>query len=344
MFLCYHREQAPVSFKNIFWEFIPTFTEIVKQKGEVVMKKEELGILSKDQKHTLHVIRWMPEGEIRAALQIVHGMVEFVDRYHDFAEYLCGLGIAVIGHDHLGHGLTAGRDEDLGYFAREDGDQILIEDMYQVTEKMKKNFPGVPYFILGHSMGSFCLRKYLTYYGNQIDGAIIMGTGDMPMVLIKAGKAMAGMLMKTKGRRYRSKRLADMVFQGYLKEIPDPKTPMDWLTKDEAIVDAYLKNKYNTFLFTVSAYYDFFKIVEYDTKMRNLDRIPKELPILIVSGDQDPVGTWGTGPKSLSDKYQKRGFADVSLKLYGDDRHEILNETDRQTVYEDLGKWILNRV
>lgn len=135
-----------------------------------------------------------------------------------------------------------------------------------------------------------------------------------------------------------------MVFQGYLKEIPDPKTPMDWLTKDEAIVDAYLKNKYNTFLFTVSAYYDFFKIVEYDTKMRNLDRIPKELPILIVSGDQDPVGTWGTGPKSLSDKYQKRGFADVSLKLYGDDRHEILNETDRQTVYEDLGKWILNRV
>lgn len=308
------------------------------------MKKEEFGIGSKDRMHTLHAICWTPEGEIRALLQIVHGMIEFIDRYHDFAAYLCSQGIAVIGHDHLGHGLTAGRDEDLGYFAREGGEQLIIEDMYQLTEEMKRRFPGVPHFILGHSMGSFCLRKYLTYYGDQVDGAIIMGTGDFPLVLAGAGKAMAGLLMRSKGPRYRSEKLANLVFKGYLKGIENPRTPVDWLTKDEAIVDAYQKNKFNTFIFTVSAYHDFFEIIEYDTRMIHLERIPRDLPILIVSGDADPVGSWGAGPKSLYEKYQKNGFTDVRLKLYENDRHEILNETDRQTVYEDLGNWLLEKM
>lgn len=307
------------------------------------MKKETFGIQSSDKKHILHVIAWTPDVEVRAAIQLVHGMVEFIDRYHDFAAYLCSQGIAVIGHDHLGHGLTAGHDDDLGYFAREGGEEFLIEDMHLITDEMKWKYPCVPYFILGHSMGSFCLRKYLTRYGNQVDGAIIMGTGEMPLPVITAGKALASLLMKTKGRRHRSKKLTGIVFDGYLKKIEDPRTPMDWLTKDEAIVDAYLKNKYNTFLFTVSAFRDFFEIMEYDMKLTKLDQIPKDLPMMIVSGDQDPVGGWGSGPKSLYQLYQKKGFTDVTLKLYEGDRHEVLNELDRQVVYEDLGDWILDR-
>lgn len=315
-----------------------------KGRGRIFMKKEEFGIVSKEKRHTLHVICWTPDGEVKAALQLVHGMVEFIDRYDDFAQYLCSQGIAVIGHDHLGHGLTAGKDEDLGYFAREGGDQLLIEDMHQVTEEMKRRFPQVPHFILGHSMGSFCLRKYLTFYAGELDGAVIMGTGDFPLALARAGKTLAAALVKLKGRRFRSQALANMVFGGYLKGIENPRTPMDWLTKDEAIVDAYLKNKYNTFTFTVSAYRDFFCVIEYDTKLVNLDRIPRDFPMFIVSGDKDPVGSWGAGPKSLYEKYQEKGFTQVSLKLYENDRHEILNETDRQTVYEDLAGWILERI
>ena len=307
------------------------------------MKKETFGIRSSDKKHTLHVIAWTPEGEIRAAIQLVHGMVEFIDRYDDFANYLCSQGIAVIGHDHLGHGLTAGHDDDLGYFAREGGEEFLIEDMHLVTEEMKWKYPCVPYFILGHSMGSFCLRKYLTRYGDQVNGAIIMGTGEMPLAVLQAGKAMASLMMKSKGRHYRSKVLTNVAFSGYLKKIENPRTPMDWLTKDEAIVDAYLKNKYNTFVFTASAFHDFFEIMEYDMRQTKLEHIPRGLPIVIVSGDQDPVGGWGTGPKSLYRMYQKKGFEDVTLKLYEGDRHEVLNELDRQTVYEDLGTWILDR-
>lgn len=307
------------------------------------MKKDTFGIQSSDKKHILHVITWTPDGEIRAAIQLVHGMVEFIDRYHDFAEYLCSQGIAVIGHDHLGHGETAGHDEDLGYFAREGGEDLLIQDMYLITEEMKWKFPCVPYFILGHSMGSFCLRKYLTLYGDQINGAIIMGTGEMPLPVILAGKTMAAMMIKTKGRHYRSRQLTNIAFGGYLKKIEQPRTPMDWLTKDETIVDAYLNNKYNTFLFTVSAFHDFFEIMEYDVKQTKLDRIPRDLPLMIVSGDQDPVGAWGAGPRSLYQTYLKKGFTDVCLKLYEGDRHEVLNELDRRTVYEDLGNWILER-
>ncbi|MCI8401163.1 MAG: alpha/beta hydrolase [Lachnospiraceae bacterium] len=307
------------------------------------MRKEEFGIRSKDQRHILHGIIWIPEGEVKAVLQVVHGMVEFIDRYDGFARYLCGLGIAVIGHDHLGHGLTAGRDEDLGYFAREGGEQLIIEDMYQVTEEMRRRFPSAPHFIMGHSMGSFCLRKYLTFYAGQVDGAIIMGTGDFPLLAARCGKLAAGILMRWKGRHYRSKRLAAMVFNGYLKGIDHPRTPEDWLTKDEAVVDAYRKNKFNTFIFTVSAYHDFFEIIEYDTRMTGLDRIPKKLPLFIVSGDRDPVGSWGSGPRRLYEKYRKKGFQDVRLKLYENDRHEILNETDRRTVYEDLGEWLLEK-
>ncbi len=308
-----------------------------------MIKKEEFGILSMEKRHTLHVICWNPEGEVHAALQLVHGMVEYIDRYDDFARYLCGLGIAVIGHDHLGHGETAGCDEDLGYFASAGGDQLLIEDMYQVTQEMKKRFPGVPHFILAHSMGSFCLRKYLTRYGAEVDGAIIMGTGDFSVPVAEAGKLMSEFYVKTKGRRYRSQKLNDMVFNGYLKGIDSPRTSMDWLTKDEAIVDAYLQNKFTTFTFTASAFADFFRIMLYDAHMTNFDRIPSNLPILLVSGDRDPVGSWGAGPKRLYEKYKKRGLTNVGLKLYADDRHEILNETDRQTVYEDLGGWLLAR-
>ena len=305
------------------------------------MKKETFGIQSSDKKHTLHIVSWKPDYEIKAAVQIVHGMVEFIERYDDFARYLCSQGIAVIGHDHLGHGETAGHDDDLGYFAREGGDEFLIEDMFLVTEEMKWMFPCVPYFVLGHSMGSFCLRKYMTMYGDQVDGVILMGTGQMPLPVIKAGKSMAAVMMATKGRRYRSKQLASIAFAGYLNKIPEPRTSMDWLTRDESIVDAYLSNKYNTFIFTVSAFHDFFQILEYDMKMTHWEKIPQDLAILIVSGDQDPVGGWGSGPKRLSQIYKKQGFTNVSLRLYEGYRHEILNELDRQTVYRELAGWVL---
>ena len=308
------------------------------------MKKEEFFIPSTDKEHQLHVISWQGDGPIIAALQIVHGMVEFIDRYHEFATFLCQNNIAVIGHDHLGHGLSASCDEDLGFFHETQGRNLLIQDMYQVTKEMKKHFPNVPHFIMGHSMGSFCTRKYLTFYGHEIQGAILVGTNDVPTALLNFGKGLATFLTKIHGSHYRSKLLAKVAFANYLRHIDQPKTDKDWISRDEKIVSAYVAHKHCSFPFTVSAYKDMFSIISYDSKKIRFDQIPRSLPILFTSGDMDPVGNWGKGPKSLYDMYANKGFEDITLKLYPEGRHEIINEINRQEVYEDITAWILNRL
>ncbi|WP_352400984.1 alpha/beta hydrolase [Anaerotignum sp.] len=308
------------------------------------MKKEEFFIPSTDKKHQLHVISWQGDGPIVASLQIVHGMVEFVDRYHEFATFLCQNHIAVIGHDHLGHGLSTSWDEDLGFFHESQGRNLLIQDMYQVTKEVKRRFPNVPNFILGHSMGSFCTRKYLTFFGHELQGAILVGTGDPPISLTRIGKDLAILLEKKHGSHYRSRILDKLSFYGYLRHIENPKTVKDWISRDEEIVSTYVSHKYCSFLFTVSAFKDLFSIISYDTKKIRFDLIPRSLPILFTSGDMDPVGNWGKAPKSLYDMYLSEGFEDVTLKLYPQARHEIINELNRQEVYEDISTWILNRL
>ncbi|WMI80295.1 alpha/beta fold hydrolase [Anaerotignum sp. MB30-C6] len=308
------------------------------------MKKEEFFISSTDHVNQLHVISWQGDGPIIAALQIVHGMVEFIDRYHEFAQYLCKNNIAVIGHDHLGHGLSVACDEDLGFFHETQGRKLLIQDIYQVTKEMKKQFPNVPHFILGHSMGSFCTRKYLTFYGHELQGAILVGTNNVPVALTKMGKKLANFLEKKHSSHYRSELLAKLAFASYLRYIDSPKTDKDWISRDKEIVSAYVAHKHCTFLFTVSAYKDMFSIIAYNAKKIRLDHIPRSLPILITSGEMDPVGDWGKGPKSLYKLYLIEGFEDVSLKLYPQGRHEIINELNRQEVYEDITAWILNHI
>ncbi|MDD3394789.1 MAG: alpha/beta hydrolase [Anaerotignum sp.] len=308
------------------------------------MQKEEFFMPSTDKKHKLHVISWQGDGPVAGALQIVHGMVEFIDRYHEFAAFLCQNNIAVIGHDHLGHGLSAPSDEDLGFFHETQGHNFLIQDMYQITKEMKKRFPNVPHFILGHSMGSFCTRKYLTLYGNTLQGAILMGTGDLPVMLTTIGKALAGILEKKYGSHHRSDFLAKTAFANYLRHIENPKTNKDWISRDETIVSAYTAHKHCSFLFTVSAYKDLFSIISYSSKKIRFDKIPRSLPILFASGDMDPVGNWGKDPKKLYDMYISEGFEDVTLKLYPQGRHEIINELNRQEVYRDIADWILKHI
>lgn len=308
------------------------------------MKKEEFFIPSTDKRHQLHVISWETEGPTVATLQLVHGMVEFIDRYHEFASFLCKNNIAVIGHDHLGHGLSTLSDEDFGFFHETQGRNLLIQDMYQITKEIEKRYPNIPHFILGHSMGSFCTRKYLTFYGHALQGAILVGTGDVPIALTRFGKTLATILEKKYGSHYRSQILAKVAFANYLRHIDNPKTDKDWISRDGEIVKQYVAHKHCSFLFTVSAYRDLFSIISYDTKQIRFEQIPRTLPILFTSGDMDPVGNWGKGPKKLYDIFISKGFEDVSLKFYSGSRHEIINEVNRQEVYEDISTWLLNHI
>ena len=234
----------------------------------------ELKIPSSDGRSILHVMHWRPVGQPRAVLQIAHGMTEHVGRYGEFAAALAEQGIAVIGHDHLGHGKTAGCEEKLGFFAEKNGAIFLVQDIHRVHVRAVKLYPEIPKFILGHSMGSFLVRRYLTKYGWEEDGAILMGTGDYPAgVLLLALAAVNGTAL-VRGDRCRSRLLHHLVLGNYNRRIPGAKTPDDWLSRDEEKVNQFVEDPLCQFRFTCSAYRDFFRVMLDLKKKRWVKKMP----------------------------------------------------------------------
>ena len=306
--------------------------------------KQEFYYPSKDGLTQIHAIEWIPETEVRGVLQIAHGMVEFIDRYDRFATFMASQGFYVVGNDHLGHGKSVTDESQLGYFAKGDGNACVIGDMQQLREDTRKKYPDVPYFLLGHSMGSFLARQFIEMFGKDLSGAIIMGTGYQPAATLDMGIRLTSVLQKIKGDHYRSALVNGMALGSYNKSFEPARTKNDWLTKDEAIVDAYEANPLNQFMFTVNGYHNLFRGMRYAQRQENLDKIPKDLPILVVSGQNDPVGEFGKGPETVAESYRKTGIQDVTLKLFPDDRHEILNELDKATVDQYLLQWIEARM
>ncbi|WP_432628508.1 alpha/beta fold hydrolase [Brotaphodocola sp.] len=301
-------------------------------------------ITSTNGKNQLHVVVWKPEGEIRAIVQISHGMVEYIERYDEFAEFLSRRNFLVIGNDHLGHGKTAASDPELGYFGAEKS-RTVVDDLHEVTKFAKKTYgKELPYFLFGHSMGSFMARRYLMTYGDEVSGAILSGTGYIPGAILDAGRGLAWVVRAFAGEYYRPSSLKKMAFGSYNRRIPDAKTEHDWISRNEKNVEAYSKDKYCTFSFTVNGYQTLFGVLKFIQKRKNYERIPKKLPIFLISGKEDPVGNYGKGVLRVADQYKKCGIKDVKVKLYEEDRHELTNETDREIVFEDVFEWIQKEI
>lgn len=307
------------------------------------MKKYTEKIASTDSKNNLNVIIWETEKEPIGVLQIVHGMAEYIDRYDNFAKYMTEQGFNVIGHDHLGHGHSVSDERDYGFFAEENGDKIIIEDMHSVTQYAREKWEELPNFILGHSMGSFCLRQYLTKYSNDVFGAIIMGTGWIPSAAALLGKTIATNTCKSKGSHTVNPLLIKLTLEPYNKPFAPARTNCDWLSRDEKQVDLYVKDKLCGFDFTAGAYKDFFTVLEKIAKNRQLIGMRKSLPILITSGSVDPVGGKKACEK-LNAQYKRCGINDVTLKLWENDRHEILNELDKSDVYRYIYNWLKSKI
>lgn len=307
------------------------------------MKKYTEKIASTDSKNNLNVIIWETEKEPIGVLQIVHGMAEYIDRYDNFAKYMTEQGFNVIGHDHLGHGHSVSDERDYGFFAEENGDKIIIEDMHSVTQYAREKWEELPNFILGHSMGSFCLRQYLTKYSNDVFGAIIMGTGWIPSAAALLGKTIATNTCKSKGSHTVNPLLIKLTLEPYNKPFAPARTNCDWLSRDEKQVDLYVNDKLCGFDFTAGAYKDFFTILEKIAKNRQLIGMRKSLPILITSGSVDPVGGKKACEK-LNAQYKRCGIDDVTLKLWENDRHEILNELDKSDVYRYIYNWLKSKI
>ena len=307
------------------------------------MKKYTEKIASTDSKNNLNVIIWETEKEPIGVLQIVHGMAEYIDRYDNFAKYMTEQGFNVIGHDHLGHGHSVSDEHDYGFFAEENGDKIIIEDMHSVTQYAREKWEELPNFILGHSMGSFCLRQYLTKYSNDVFGAVIMGTGWIPSAAAFLGKTIATNTCKSKGSHTVNPLLIKLTLEPYNKPFAPARTNCDWLSRDEKQVDLYVNDKLCGFDFTAGAYKDFFTVLEKIAKNRQLIGMRKSLPILITSGSVDPVGGKKACEK-LNAQYKRCGINDVTLKLWENDRHEILNELDKSDVYRYICNWLKSKI
>jgi len=317
---------------------------IVTEMGDV-MKKEEFYFDSRDGKTKIHAVRYTPdEGEVKCVFQIIHGMAEYVERYEGLAEFLTKRGYVVTGEDHLGHGGSVTADGICGYFCEQDPATVVVRDAHRLKKMTQTLYPGVPYVILGHSMGSFILRNYLFRYGTGIDGAIIMGTGMQPPALIKASKCMAGVQKLFCGSKHVSEFINKLGFGAYNKRIDQPRTEFDWLTRDESIVDRYIADPLCGFTFTVNGFSTLFELIARLQKRENLVNVPQSLPIFMVSGEEDPVGEYGEGVRRAYDSLKAVGVKQIDLKLYADDRHELLNELDKETVMQDLVDWLDEKV
>lgn len=287
----------------------------------------------------IHACRWMPEGEPKAILQIVHGIAEFVERYDDFACYLNSLGYIVVAEDHMGHGQSIAQGSIQGYF--HGGWFCGVDDTYRLMLDTMAAFPGLPYILFGHSMGSFMARTILAKYPNSgIAGAIICGTGWQPLFALPALIKVVEAMCKKNGEEKPSQQLQNLIFGSYNNKITDPRTPSDWLTRDNAVVDAYVAHPLCGFVPACGLLRDMMKGIYYVEQPKNLANMKKHLPVLFIAGTEDPVGPYGKGVEKAAKAFKKAGMVNVSLKLYPECRHEILNEWNRQEVYEDIRSWL----
>ncbi len=304
--------------------------------------RKEFYFPSSDGLTPIHAVEWQVENPI-GVLQISHGVSEYALRYEPFAQYMNSKGFAVVANDHIGHGLSLADGAAPLYFGRHDGWQHVVDDVYTLRDMTGKKYPELPYFLLGHSMGSFIARTYLIRYPGTLSGAIIMGTGQQSPALILGGRAFA----KIEGRRIGFDRFSPAVdqlaFGAYNKKFAPNRTPFDWLSVNEENVDAYIADPLCGDA-SVGLFFDMLGGIGFVGKQSNVNTMNVNTPILFTAGDQDPVGDMGNGVKKAYASFQKAGVRDVSLKLYPGLRHEILNESRREEVYEDLWKWIEQRM
>lgn len=309
------------------------------------MKKEEFYFDSRDNRSKIHAVRYTPEnGEVKCIVQIVHGMAEYAERYEELAEFLTGKGFVVTGEDHLGHGKSIGEEGVYGYFCEQDPATVVVRDVHRLKKLTQQQYPGIPYYFIGHSMGSFILRNYLCRYGSGIDGAVIMGTGMQSGALIAASKLLAAVCKVFQGSQHESRLIDRAAFGQYNRKIANPRTEADWLSKDEKRVDAYIADPKCGFVFTINGFQTLFELIARIRKPENLSKMPRDLPVYIVSGTDDPVGDYGKGVKRAYQSLKDAGLTELQMKLYDTDRHELMNELDRDVIMQDIYQWITQQL
>lgn len=308
------------------------------------MKTSRLGFTSHDGASSIRALLWQPDKATvapRAIVQIVHGMSEHVERYEEFARFLTDDGFAVCAEDHIGHGKSAASEADLGHIGLAAGADAMVEDVHELRRMVQSRFSSAtPYVLFGHSMGSFMVRAYLTRHAEGLAAAVMCGGGQQPVLLSKAGNALARLLASLKGETYRSKLLDSLGAGAYAKQISNARTDFDWLSVDPAVVDSYIADPLCGKMFTVGGYAALTTLTGMAASPALAAKVPHDLPLLFIAGSEDPVGACGAGVAKAVEEYRTAGVATVDMKLYEGMRHEILNEPGRREVYSNVAAWL----
>lgn len=288
----------------------------------------------------LCVHQWKPEGEPVGVLQIVHGISEHAKRYESFAGFLTQKGFLVVAEDHMGHGKSLLPGDAKGYFRG--GWFTAVGDTYQLLQETKKAYPGVPYILFGHSMGSFMVRTILAKHPESgVDGCVICGTGWQPDAVLKAGLGLCQTVCKMRGEENPSKFLHKVIFGAYNRRVEHPRTAYDWLTRVDPVVDAYMKDPLCGFVPASGLVRDMLTGISYIQNKDHMNQMSQSLPILFIAGGDDPVGDFGNGVQKCAEKFADAGMRNVGIRIYPLCRHELLNELNRAEVMEDVWDWIV---
>lgn len=292
---------------------------------------------------TIHGCRWLPEGAPKAVLQIVHGIAEYIERYDDFAQNLTKQGIMVVAEDHMGHGRSVNGEGIQGYF--HGGWFTAVEDTMTLLRGTRAAYPGLPYILFGHSMGSFMVRTILCKYPDSgICAAIICGTGWQSAALLPPVITLIEQVCRKDGETKPSPFLQQLVFGSYNRRVEHPRTEYDWLSRDVKQVDAYIAHPMCGFTASAGLLRELMKGIRYVEKPENLAAMQKDLPVFFIAGGDDPVGSYGKGVRKAAEAFKKAGTQKVSLRIYPLCRHEILNEINKEEIYEDVTDWIWEQI
>ncbi len=300
--------------------------------------KKEIRFRSSDSVRMVKGWIYAPKDNIKGIVQISHGMCEHIGRYRHFINDLTKQGYIVCGHDHIGHGESSAPEE-YGYFGEKKGYRNLVFDLHYMSLIAKKEYPDLPLFLFGHSMGSFVARLYLSKYSNELSGVILCGTSG-PNALLPTALAACRSVIALKGPLYRSPMLDRLAFGAFNQKILPVRTSNDWLTRKESAVDDYLKDPKCTFIFTASGYHDLFEMISLINQPSWYQTLDCRLPVFLISGDMDPVGNYGKGIWKVFRSMEDAGVQDVTMTLYPQARHELLNELNYDEVLSDIVQWL----
>lgn len=309
------------------------------------MIKEELQFDSRDNETKIRGIQYTPDEKTPVMIvQIIHGMAETAERYEPLAEFLTARGCVVVINEHLGHGGSVKEGNPMGYFCDRDPATVVVRDVHRLKKNTQVRFPGLPYVIIGHSMGSYILRNYIEQYGKGIDAAVLSAPGYQSKGLLSVTSILIGLQSLIFGEKHVAKFLDHVAFGSYNSKISNKRTDFDWLSRDEKIVDAYVADPKCGFTFTVNGFRTLKDLSLRAIDLKRLENVPAKLPIMILSGNQDPVGDYGQAVPKIVEDLNKVGVQDVKVKMYPECRHELLNEPEKEEVMQDIFAFLSEKV